>query len=588
MGGTAVLDRIGELAPSGGWRDTMGLLCGVLLGEKSRIPEEVSKALSAGGLSHMAAVSGLHISLIGMNVFRFLKKKAVVSYPASVLGSVLLVAGYGTVVGTTASSVRAVVGFVLFLFGEMADRPYDLPSAFSAAGLFLLMKSPYLLFQAGFQLSFLAVAGIGLIHPVLRDRYRPGPLENAFLLNLSVQIATLPAVVGHFYEYPAPGLFLNLLLVPMLPLVVGVGMAGLLVGCISLKGGALLFMPVHFLLQIFCRAGRWASNLPGGRIRTGRPFLTGLVCFGLFWLLALFVLWKRAERRRKERKRWDGRLLLLFLFVFSLSFLRRPAPKELTITCLDVGQGDCLFLQFPSGKTMLIDGGSSDVRDVGEYRILPFLKYMGIFRVDYLAVTHMDEDHTNGVSGLLTGNEVCVGEILISGVSGGKEEERRQWKDEAAEHGIRCRELTAGMGLQDKSGAEVICCYPAAGSRVEEENDASLVFFLRYGDFGALFTGDLGEEREKEVLAFLPGTSLTFLKAAHHGSRYSTGEEFLKRQRPEWAVISCGEKNRYGHPHEETLARLSAIGCEVRVTSREGAVSFLADGENVRLRTFGK
>ena len=144
------------------------------------------------------------------------------------------------------------------------------------------------------------------------------------------------------------------------------------------------------------------------------------------------------------------------------------------------------------------------------------------------------------------------------------------------------------MGLQDKSGAEVICCYPAAGSRVEEENDASLVFFLRYGDFGALFTGDLGEEREKEVLAFLPGTSLTFLKAAHHGSRYSTGEEFLKRQRPEWAVISCGEKNRYGHPHEETLARLSAIGCEVRVTSREGAVSFLADGENVRLRTFGK
>lgn len=580
MGGLSVLDEIGALAPYDGWQDTMGLLAGILLGERSEIPAEISKALSAGGLSHMAAVSGLHISLIGMGLFRLLKKRAALPYPAAVFGSVWLVIGYGGMVGKTASSVRAVVGFSVLLAGEMLDESYDLPSASAAAGLILLIRSPRLLFQAGFQLSFLAVVGIGLLYPVLKEHFRPGHLGNAFLFGLSVQIATLPAVTAHFYEYPAAGLILNLMAVPLLPAVVGVGAAGLVLGAVSRPGGALILTPVHLFLRLLCFAGEEAARLPGGLVRTGCPAVFGILCFAVFWLLVFFRLGKW-----RKNKGW---FRLMGLFFLSLVFLHRPAPSGLTVICLDVGQGDCAFLRFPSGVTMLIDGGSSDVKEVGEYRILPFLKYMGISRIDYLAVTHMDEDHKNGIESFLAGEEMDIGEVLLSEVSGGKDEERQQWKEAWLERRIRVSELSAGMEWRDASGAELVCCYPGPGTEVTEENDASLVLLLTYQDFSALFTGDLGEEKEREVLAFVPELSLTFLKVAHHGSRYSTGEAFLEAFKPELAVISCGEGNRYGHPHEELLERLLGIGCQVRVTAEDGACCLNTDGERVRVRIYGK
>lgn len=255
---------------------------------------------------------------------------------------------------------------------------------------------------------------------------------------------------------------------------------------------------------------------------------------------------------------------------------------------LDVGQGDGLFLRTRDGMTCLIDGGSSDVKEVGRYRILPFLKERGVGRVDYVLVTHTDGDHISGIGELLEQagepGGIKVRTLLLSGQSAQEEAGVKLWRL-AERAGTQVKLIKAGTLLKDKR-VQLCCLHPAQETSYGDKNAGSLVLRLTYGSFSMLLTGDLEETGEREILESSEELGSDILKAGHHGSRFSTTEEWLQRVQPALTLISCGQDNSYGHPHEETLERLREAGSRVLLTTEQGAITVRSDGRSFWVEGF--
>lgn len=266
-------------------------------------------------------------------------------------------------------------------------------------------------------------------------------------------------------------------------------------------------------------------------------------------------------------KRCVKYLFCALLAAVLVSVLVRPQERA-EINVLDVGQGDGIYLCTSDGTNVFIDGGSSDVSDVGTYRILPFLKYRGVKKIDYWFVSHSDADHVSGLKEVLLSG-YPVGCLVLASAACGEEK-----TDALAELAETCGCEVVYMQENDAlvtDAAELRCIYPAKDAASADVNELSLV--LRYADAGytAIFTGDISAEAERALVEQEVGR-VDFYKAAHHGSKYANSEAFLQALRPAVAVISCGENNRYGHPGEEAVAHMREAGAKVYLTMEGGRI----------------
>ena len=289
---------------------------------------------------------------------------------------------------------------------------------------------------------------------------------------------------------------------------------------------------------------------------------------------------------------------LILLGAVILAWRFQP---ELQVTFLDVGQGDCIFLQTKDGTSYLTDGGSSSVSKVGKYRMIPFLKYQGASQIKAVFVSHADSDHCNGIVELLEQAElegIPVENLVLTDLA---DECRSEGYEEllelAQQNEIAIQFLHEGQQFQD---GELLfqCLHPSQGYQSEDINEASMVLLVTYREFSLLLTGDVQGEGEEHLTQELQAwkklgaiehaeTELTILKVAHHGSKNSTTEEFLKAANPKLAIISCGEGNRYGHPHEETLERLENADVPWFCTKDYGAITVTVDGKSrVKVRGY--
>ena len=265
-----------------------------------------------------------------------------------------------------------------------------------------------------------------------------------------------------------------------------------------------------------------------------------------------------------------------------------PSPC-LQITCLDVGQGDGIVIQTPEGKSYLIDGGSSSKTSTGRYQMLPFLKSRGISRIDGIFISHVDEDHISGVREILELQAQGLTSVYVSSLYLPKwQDPPEKWsnlEELGRQAGVQIHTVKRGDILQ--SGKLKLCFLaPEDGAKGENVNEDGMVIQLEYAGFSGLFTGDIGEATEKDLLPYLK--DVDFLKVGHHGSKYSTCSVFLEKIKPENGVISCSETNIYGHPSPETIQRLQECGCEVVYTMKSGAVTVYTDGEHVKMEGFVK
>ena len=549
-------------------KEEAALLKAMLLGEKSSLKKEQKELYQSGGISHILAISGLHISLVGMLLYRFLRKKKR-SYPFSALVSGSCMVVYGFLTGFGVSAKRAVFMFLVYLGAELLGETYDVVSALALSGLLILAEQPLQLFQCGFQLSFLSVGAVALGYPALQKRLGwKKKAAMSLLSGLSVTLFTLPCTLYWFYEWMPYAVFLNLIVIPLVPVVFLSGAAGMLTGGASVAAGMFLAGASAGVLRFFQTLLERTEVLPGSRAIIGQPELWQIA---LYYVLVGAAVWGgRCRARKKNQHRIEIRI---FFIIFALCILCFPFHRPVEVTFLDVGQGDAVFLRTEAGTTCLIDGGSTTVSDVGTYRLLPFLKSRGVSSLDYLFLSHMDADHINGAEELLKDQfrGIPIRHLCLSALPG--DETRERLEKEARLFGTELCYISRGTVFREK-GAEIRCLSPVKDQKKEDENENSEVLMVEISGLRILFTGDLGEEGEQELLEAGTDLRATVLKVGHHGSRFSTGEDFLEAVSPGFAVISCAEDNRYGHPAPETVERLERAGCRIFYTMKSGAVTF--------------
>ncbi len=558
--------------------DAAGVYQAMLLGEKSELLAETKELYSDGGISHILAISGLHIAVLGMGLYRALRR--VGGFRTSGVLAGLVICLYVIMTGSAVSACRAGIMFVIQLLSFIVKRSYDMLSAAAAALLVLLWHNPWYLFHSGCQLSFGAVFAIGLVYPSLSCVFgAKRPIAKALLSSLSVSLVTFPILSCSFYELSPYSILLNLIVIPCMTLVMLSGLMGGTAGFFWLGLGKFLVALGQYILQIYATLCRWICLLPYSKYLTGKPSQFILMLYYLLLTCLVAICMALFGRQNDDTKKNDVNRLFYKLFLAG-SFLLLPfllgirMQRNLYVCFLNVSQGDGIFIQTEDNIRILVDGGSSDKRNLYQKSLLPFLKSRGVDALDFAVVTHPDEDHISALKELIEQGEIALGQLLLPRIDKALQDEAYcNLAELAKENGITVGYLSQGDRLC--AGSLIITClYPYKGLITEDRNGYSTVLEVKYKEYTMLLTGDLDEAGEeylsKHVLG--EGKKYTLLKVAHHGSKYSTTEAFLEKVKAEYAVISCGKKNRYGHPHDEVLQRLEQAGIKVRITAEEGAI----------------
>ena len=556
-----------------------GIYRALLTGDKSAMDEDVRSLYQENGIAHILAVSGLHLSILGLGVYELLRRFGR-SKAASGSVAALLIISYGILTGCSGSALRAVLMLLLRFLAAAVGRSYDMLTAMAAAALFLLWKEPFMLFGAGFQLSFLAVLAIGLCRALPAPKH---PLLEGLWLSFYLQLLTLPVILFHYFRFPLYGIFLNLIVLPLMGCVIysgvfAVGLFGLSekLATIAVGGG-------HWILRLYTLLCTHCAALPYSSLLLGRPSMHSIL---LYYTALGVVTWALAERHAAERSGLAACRLPLPCIVLPLllSLLCLPAkqPQGLEITALDVGQGDGFILR-NQGLVMSVDGGSTSDQRLGENVLVPYLESQGIGHIDLALITHCDADHYSGIQYLLEEEpKMSIGELLLPRVAM-QDARYDALRDAADARDVRIRYFGQGDCI-DLGEVEIRGYYPAGTERLEAANDHSIGMLLRASDFQMLFTGDMDEDCERQMLAALWEAGAGYpkidvLKAGHHGSHTSSSEALLAALRPDYAILSYGVGNDYGHPHAETRERLRRYDVKMLETGVMGEIRITVSSE---------
>ena len=590
-----------------------GMLCAMLLGMRGEMDKDIRDSFARNGIAHILSISGLHIALLGQMLYRLLRRIRLPAIPRAVVCALVMIL-YGLLTGMNTPTMRALLMFGMRLGAEICGRTYDMPIGMAVSAMCILGENPRYLYDCGFLLSFTAVMGVAVIAPAMKLVWPyEGRICSALEMTLAIQLASLPVLAWFYYEIPLYAMLLNLIVIPLMTPIMMLGVAGMLAGWFARRVGRILLWPERWLLGIQILVSRGMDRVSGidcplmHPLIIGRPKLFQVAVY--YALLAFFLMlavgWKGDERRecqkskKESRITWRSILISLLPVAAVLCLIWRGRTQD-RIWFLDVGQGDCICILGADNHCTVIDCGSLNQNKPGENILIPFLKYMGVSKVDRCMITHPDQDHMNGIVELLQQEDIGVKTLCMAEVF------RREYESlESAEAGtletagtakgtsggnVKWKELTKAV---TRSGADLLwlaagdcilqgnwsyyVLHPDSGYSSGNTNDASLVVLATCDSFSILLTGDLETTGEKcvmdEIGNVLPEDySVDVLKIAHHGSRNTTTEAFLQAIRPGSALISCGRRNRYGHPHEETIERLEAAGSRILRTDEHGAI----------------
>ena len=544
-------------------KEDAGILCAMLFGWRGALQSEVKDLYQDVGLIHLLSISGLHITLLGSAIYKILRKLGLLPSVAGILAMAVLGA-YAVMTGLAYPALRAVIMFAFYLTAKVTGRTYDMPTALAAAAMVMLLGESRSITQAGFLLSFAAVAGI-----LLSGHLTLGKRGGNIGVNLGIQAMTLPLTAYFYYRIPLCSLVLNFPIVPLMPVIFGSAFAGCAAGLLWPAAGEMFMAPAHYCLRLIQFLGDKVQLLPLASIVPGKPPFFLVVVYYPALLAGYHFL-----RRKVLIKLGFTIILLSGIFCF-------PKGKTFTVTFLDVGQGDGICMEHTDGSVWMIDGGSSSETDITRYCLEPFLESKGISRVSGWFVSHYDADHVSGLLELLRsykpnllGNNsagITIESIFLPNI-----QEESEIKEEivelAGKNHISIRVVEKDDVLQAGT-MKIRVLAPERDTVYTTGNAASSVLWVTYGNFHMLLTGDLEADGEERLLASGILQDIDVLKVAHHGSNHSTGAELLQAITPEVAVISCGKDNSYGHPGEVLLKRLRDAGCSIARTDRQGAVS---------------
>ena len=590
--------RIHILAQLQRWvpdRESRAVLQALLLGDRSHIADATRDRFARTGLMHLLAVSGLHVLLVGMVLYRLLRSlllrlgfrwRATEVIRAAVTMSVLLL--FMLITGSRPSVVRAVVMAGLFIGGAVLQRATVSLNTLGVAALVLLLVRPPALFDAGFQLSFSAVGAIVVFVPRLSavwpDRWTRFPLVkeagDLMAATVAATVGTAPVLLYHFGGVPLAGLALNILAIPVTFLLMAAGLATVALGA---------WIPA--VATAFGAAAELLAGVLLGTASVGDRLLSwSYLHFSAQepWVfVAILCGVVGAAQWPRPRVRWKWVIATLGVVTLGV-WVRAGAGDDPAVDVLffDVGHGDAALVSLPNDRHLLIDAGPrSPYGDAGERTILPHLRHAGISRLDAILATHADGDHIGGLPSVL--RSVPVDRVLHNGRTSDTNlfREVRHLADSLE---IPYRAVQVGDTLRIAPSVRLQVLAPLPDLRGSGDNNTSVVLRLVYGETSFLFTGDVEAETESMLVQqFGDMMESDIVKVAHHGSRTSSIPSFIARatrsDASTRAVVSVSRSGRFGLPDESVLERWEEATDSVFVTGAGGAVWLRSDGKCVSL-----
>lgn len=559
-----------------------GLLNGMLIGYRKGLSKEVQDAFSNAGLTHIMAVSGANISFIILPL-AFLLKKLKVRKRASNIALIFIILLFVLITGFEPSVLRAAVMACILLVAAILYREPDVYAAIAVSCIVLLSINPCLLFNIGFQLSYVATISIVMLYKNIKVIFTRPPIpkwvSETLAATISAQLGVLPITIVCFNKLSLISIISNLLAVPMLEFITILGMIMAIVGQFSLFLSRIIGYINSIFLGMVLYITKFSSELPYASVRTVTPSIIFVV---MYYAFIWFVLWYKPTKKITLKPK-HGVIAVSILAVILLfgSF----HPQELQVIFLDVGQGDSAFIRTYSGKTILIDGGGSNnskqVSNIGENVLLPFLLDSGVMKLDAVIASHSHSDHIEGLFDVL--EHMKVKRLIIPHLS-----DESCFKEllEAAEANevpvSRCYEDDV-IKLDDKTYMEVL--NPPINWPCDEDslNNTSLVLRLCYAQTSVLFTGDAEGQVEERLVGRDRSLTSDIIKIGHHGSPSSTGEAFLKSVDPKTAIISVGS-NSFGHPADTVLDLLEQSDIDCLRTDESGAIIMRSNGKRIKIK----
>lgn len=561
---------------------TSSLLVGILIGDKSGISEEIIEDFKISNLSHMLAVSGAHTAYIILGL-TFILNKSKMSKKWVHLVTILSLILFMFITNFTPSVTRACFMAIIVLGANLLYRKQDFWTSISISLLIVLVINPFSINEIGLQLSYLGTIGIILfnknVETLLNKIKINNKISEILSVTISAQMAIMPIMIYRFNSFSLTFFISNVLASPLLGINIILGLIAIFISLVSFKSAKIISLVLNLSLEILIGISEFTSKLPFSSILVKTPpmlLILLIYCFILLFNYLYYIHISKTNLRLFQKRiiRLINKtnvnkfisiiIIIIILFnVFSHSYLL--IPKNLRIYFIDVGQGDSCLIITPRNKKILIDGGEGDSNV-----LLSYLLDRRIKTIDYIMISHFDSDHCIGLIEVI--QKLNVKNVLIS-----KQayfcDEYRNIAGIINSKKINVIHVKQGDVLNIDSEVKLDIFYPAKNLEYDDLNNNSIVAKLRYNKFSVLFTGDI-EESEENILNKYTSNQLKsdVIKVAHHGSKTSSSEKFIKAVKPKIALIGVGMNNKFGHPNQEIIERLENINCKIYRTDEMGEI----------------
>lgn len=531
--------------------ETGDLLLAILLGDKKDLSEQIQINFKNSNLSHMLAVSGAHVSYIIIGL-TYITQNSIMGKRKARVFCIFFLIIFMAITNFTPSVTRACIMAILTLVSEILYKKADIYTNISISALIILLYNPYSLLDLGFKLSFGGTIGIVIFMRFIKKKQEEPKLLNYIkqmaLVSICANIIIIPIIMNNFNTVSLTFLVSNILASPILAIIVIVGFSIIIISIISHSLSNLLVFWLNPILNLLIKISSFCSKLPFAKILVVTPYIFNIIFY--YTIILYLVNYNKIKQFIKKKT-----VILLSIILILSNFIFYILPQDLKIYFIDVGQGDSTLIVTPSKKTILIDGGGSESFDVGEKVLLPYLLGRRIRKIDYIMISHFDTDHCKGIFTVI--ENLKVKNIIIS-KQAEKSENYKKFKEIVANKKINIILVKAGDKIKIDKYIYFKILFPTEKLIMQNPlNNNSIVSQLNYKSFKMLFTGDIEEMAEKEILNLQKDKlKSTILKVAHHGSNTSSTQEFINSVKPELALIGVGKNNTFGHPSECVVEKL--------------------------------
>ena len=576
-------------------QEIASIFIGIILGDRTEIPEEAIENFRNANMSHILAVSGMHMSYLILLATQIIGK--LIGKKQSYYISIILIIEYMFLTGFSASIIRAGIMGIILISSKIFYKNNDVLTNIAISALIILLKNPYTILDLSFQFSYGGTIGIILFQKFISKNFLEKIIKSKKIIEIisvtiSAQIIILPISIIQFNKLNIYFILTNLIIGFIIGPVMACGFIFLITLIINVKTAQIFSIILQIAIKALILTSQIAK-LPYSNIYLPTPNFIQIIIYFLSIHIFMFIYYiYNTKNKTQTVKRFrniismikfylkyrmtpktKSRTKIISIIIIALIMVMQIIPKDLKVYFIDVNQGDSTFIVTPKGKTILIDGGGSSYTNVGKNTLLPYILDRGYTKIDIAIISHMDLDHCDGIIYLM--DKIKIKTIII-GKQYEESDNYKRFVKLAKEKRIEVKIVEAGENINIERNVNLDILWPDNKNKISENaiNNNSLVFKLKYKKYSILFTGDIEEIAEKAILErYKNMLQSTILKVAHHGSKTSTTAEFLKAVKPRYALIGVGKNNKFGHPSENTIKKLKEMKVKIFRTDELGEIT---------------